>query len=98
MAIAPPVSLRIGLSSMPCTGRTRSHARLAPGRAACQRERGHWVRVALASATAAALVVTRTYDHAITRAELKELMASSVRQMLQDAPSMPSRLRPCYGA
>ena len=28
----------------------------------------------------------KTYDHAMTRAELKELMASSVRQMLQDAP------------
>jgi integrase len=28
----------------------------------------------------------KTYDHAITRSELKELMASSVRQMLQDAP------------
>ena len=28
----------------------------------------------------------KTYDHAITRSELKEIMASSVRQMLQDAP------------
>jgi integrase len=28
----------------------------------------------------------KTYDHAITRAELKELMASAVRQMVQDAP------------
>src|SRR6266446_2419051 len=28
----------------------------------------------------------KTYDHAITRSELRELMASSVRQMLQDAP------------
>jgi integrase len=28
----------------------------------------------------------KTYDHAITRAELKELMASSLRQMLEDAP------------
>jgi integrase len=28
----------------------------------------------------------KTYDHAMTRAELKELMASSVRQMLEDAP------------
>jgi len=28
----------------------------------------------------------KTYDHAITRAELKELLASSVRQMLEDAP------------
>src|SRR6266702_4718162 len=28
----------------------------------------------------------KTYDHAITRSELKELMAASVRQMLQDAP------------
>ena len=29
----------------------------------------------------------KTYDHAITRSELKELMASSVRQMLEDAPN-----------
>jgi len=28
----------------------------------------------------------KTYDHAITKAELRELMASSVRQMLEDAP------------
>lgn len=28
----------------------------------------------------------KTYDHAITRSELKELMASSVRQIVQDAP------------
>jgi site-specific recombinase XerD len=28
----------------------------------------------------------KTYDHAITRSELRELMASSVLQMLQDAP------------
>jgi integrase len=28
----------------------------------------------------------KTYDHAISRAELKEIMASSVRQMLEDAP------------
>jgi integrase len=28
----------------------------------------------------------KTYDHAITRAELRELMAASVRQMLEDAP------------
>jgi integrase len=28
----------------------------------------------------------KTYDHAITRAELRELLASSVRQMLEDAP------------
>jgi len=28
----------------------------------------------------------KTYDHAITRAELKELLASSVHQMLEDAP------------
>jgi integrase len=28
----------------------------------------------------------KTYDHAMTRVELKELMASSVRQMLEDAP------------
>lgn len=28
----------------------------------------------------------KTYDHAITRSELRELMASSVRQIVQDAP------------
>jgi hypothetical protein len=28
----------------------------------------------------------KTYDHAISRSELRELMASSVRQMVQDAP------------
>src|SRR6266699_1864479 len=28
----------------------------------------------------------KTYDHAITKAELRELLASSVRQMLEDAP------------
>ena len=28
----------------------------------------------------------KTYDHAITRSELKEIMASSMRQMVQDAP------------
>ena len=28
----------------------------------------------------------KTYDHAITRSELRELMASSVRQIMQDAP------------
>ena len=28
----------------------------------------------------------KTYDHAVTRSELKELMAASVRQMLEDAP------------
>jgi integrase len=28
----------------------------------------------------------KTYDHAITKAELRELMASSVRQMLEEAP------------
>jgi integrase len=28
----------------------------------------------------------KTYDHAITRVELRELMAASVRQMLEDAP------------
>jgi hypothetical protein len=28
----------------------------------------------------------KTYDHAISRSELSELMASSVRQMVQDAP------------
>ncbi len=39
----------------------------------------------------------KTYDHAITRAELRELMASSVRQMLENAPhdaaSLESLLR-----
>lgn len=39
----------------------------------------------------------KTYDHAITKAELRELMASSVRQMLEDAPrdaeSLQSLLR-----
>src|SRR6266511_3033837 len=35
----------------------------------------------------------KTYDHAITRAELKELLASSVRQMLQDAPYDAASLR-----
>ena len=34
----------------------------------------------------------KTYDHAMTRAELKELMASSVRQMLEDAPHDASSL------
>lgn len=28
----------------------------------------------------------KTYDHAMTKAELRERMASSVRQMLEDAP------------
>jgi hypothetical protein len=28
----------------------------------------------------------KTYDHAITRSEFRELMASSVRQIVQDAP------------
>jgi integrase len=28
----------------------------------------------------------KTYDHAITKAELRELLASSVRQLLEDAP------------
>jgi len=28
----------------------------------------------------------KTYDHAITRAELRQLLASSVRQMVEDAP------------
>ena len=28
----------------------------------------------------------KTYDHAITRSELKEIMASSMRQLLVDAP------------
>ena len=28
----------------------------------------------------------KTYDHAITRSELREIMASSMRQMVQDAP------------
>ena len=35
----------------------------------------------------------KTYDHAITRAELKEVMASSVRQMLEDAPSDAASLQ-----
>ena len=40
----------------------------------------------------------KTYDHAMTRSELKEMMASSVRQMLEDAPydatSLKALLRP----
>ncbi len=28
----------------------------------------------------------KTYDHAITRSELRELMAASVRQLVEDAP------------
>jgi len=35
----------------------------------------------------------KTYDHAITRTELKELMASSVRQMLEDAPDDAASLQ-----
>ena len=35
----------------------------------------------------------KTYDHAMTKAELKELMASSVRQMLEDAPYDAASLR-----
>jgi integrase len=39
----------------------------------------------------------KTYDHAITRAELKEQMASSVRQMLADAPYDAASLRALLG-
>jgi integrase len=40
----------------------------------------------------------KTYDHAITKAELKELMASSVRQMLEDAPNDSASLQALLGA
>src|SRR6266498_5402450 len=35
----------------------------------------------------------KTYDHAMTRAELKEVMAASVRQMLEDAPADAASLQ-----
>ena len=40
----------------------------------------------------------KTYDHAITKAELKELMASSVRQMLEDAPHDAAALQALLGS
>jgi integrase len=40
----------------------------------------------------------KTYDHAITKAELRELMASSVRQMLEDAPYDSTSLQALLGA
>jgi integrase len=40
----------------------------------------------------------KTYDHAITKAELRELMASSVRQMLEDAPNDSASLQALLGA
>ena len=40
----------------------------------------------------------KTYDHAITKAELKELMASSVRQMLEDAPHDAASLQALLGS
>jgi integrase len=39
----------------------------------------------------------KTYDHAMTKAELKELMASSVRQMLEDAPYDAASLQALLG-
>jgi hypothetical protein len=39
----------------------------------------------------------KTYDHAITKAELRELMASSVRQMLEDAPHDSASLQALLG-
>jgi integrase len=39
----------------------------------------------------------KTYDHAISRSELKEIMASSVRQMLQDAPHDAASLQALLG-
>ena len=39
----------------------------------------------------------KTYDHAISRSELKEIMASSVRQMLQDAPYDAASLQALLG-
>jgi integrase len=38
----------------------------------------------------------KTYDHAITRAELRELMASSVRQMLEEAPHDAASLQALF--
>jgi len=40
----------------------------------------------------------KTYDHAMTKAELRELMASSVRQMLEDAPYDSTSLQAPLGA
>jgi integrase len=40
----------------------------------------------------------KTYDHAITKAELKELMASSVRQMVEDAPHDAASLQALLGS
>src|SRR5262249_39615031 len=42
--------------------------------------------------------VLKTYDHAITKAELREVMASSVRQMLEDAPHDVASLQVLLGA
>ena len=42
--------------------------------------------------------ILKTYDHAITKAELRELMASSVRQMLEDAPHDSASLQALLGA
>jgi integrase len=39
----------------------------------------------------------KTYDHAITKAELRELMASSMRQMLEDAPHDAASLQALLG-
>jgi len=40
----------------------------------------------------------KTYDHAMTKAELRELMASSVRQMVEDAPHDSASLQALLGA
>jgi hypothetical protein len=40
----------------------------------------------------------KTYDHAITKAEMKELMASSVRQRLEDAPHDSASLQALLAA
>ena len=40
----------------------------------------------------------KTYDHAMTKAELRELMASSVRHMLEDAPHDSASLQALLGA
>jgi integrase len=39
----------------------------------------------------------KTYDHAITKAELRELMSSSLRQMLEDAPHDSASLQALLG-
>jgi integrase len=39
----------------------------------------------------------KTYDHAMTRAELREVIASSVRQMLEDAPRDAASLQALLG-